>query len=487
MRKAISYLLTLCIVLSLGVTSFAESEPAALKPGDIVEFGFYEQDNDKANGPEPIEWIVLDVQEEQALLLSKYGLDCKPYNEEVASITWDECTLRDWLNNTFLSSSFTEVQKETIMVSEIDNCEQYFPKKSQDQLFLLSAAEIEDYSRIVMNDLKIEPTSYALKQGARVSGTNFCWWLREIKNNGYNFDTDEYYVLAQVCQGRDPDNEVSVDGKDVLVRPAMWVDLNKLSDALNDMKSETTKDNLSDNSSSFEEHNSQYIITTVTDPNEIDFLHDMASGINKRLLTAPASGTVEGFSKLVAYELDAISKYEAVTFPDADFNEFAHDYIDACQLQQKALDSSDNKAVFEPLWESGRILRAELIAKGYEKYGLDIREEDYLSYKNATNPDYNSASGTGNGPTFEFLEGYWSSRNGMHTFEMKKDHSYITTVPVVPHCGDTYILDNGVIRSYYASNPSQKTDNLKITVVSDTEIEIYSYQTKTSYTLIKRR
>ena len=75
----------------------------------------------------------------------------------------------------------------------------------------------------------------------------------------------------------------------------------------------------------------------------------------------------------------------------------------------------------------------------------------------------------------------------MHTFEMKKDHSYITTVPVVPHCGDTYILDNGVIRSYYASNPSQKTDNLKITVVSDTEIEIYSYQTKTSYTLIKRR
>ena len=48
--------------------------------GNIVAFGRYEQDNDLTNGPEPIEWIVLDVvdgEKTKALLLSKYGLDAK--------------------------------------------------------------------------------------------------------------------------------------------------------------------------------------------------------------------------------------------------------------------------------------------------------------------------------------------------------------------------------------------------------------------------
>ena len=99
----------------------------------------------------------------------------------------------------------------------------------------------------------------------------------------------------------------------------------------------------------------------------------------------------------------------------------------------------------------------------------------------------NTSGNIGKAPSYSFLEGYWVSRNGMHTFEMKKDHSYITTVPVVPRCGDTYELVDGVILSYYASTPSKVTNNLKIKVVSDTEIEIYSYQTKDTYTLFKRR
>ena len=89
--------------------------------------------------------------------------------------------------------------------------------------------------------------------------------------------------------------------------------------------------------------------------------------------------------------------------------------------------------------------------------------------------------------TYDFLIGYWSSRNGMHTFEMKKDYGYITTIPVVPRSGDTYDLIDGVLYKYFASNPGNKTANLKFTKISDTEIEVYSYQTKTTYTLIKRR
>lgn len=85
------------------------------------------------------------------------------------------------------------------------------------------------------------------------------------------------------------------------------------------------------------------------------------------------------------------------------------------------------------------------------------------------------------------LVGYWSSRNGMHTFEMKENGSYITTVPVVPRCGDTYMMIDGVIYSFYQNNPNNITANLKITKISNTEIEVYSYQTDTTYTLMKRR
>ena len=51
-----------------------------LKVGDIVQFGRYEQDNDLENGPEPIEWRVLEIKDQAALLLSRSILDLKSYH-----------------------------------------------------------------------------------------------------------------------------------------------------------------------------------------------------------------------------------------------------------------------------------------------------------------------------------------------------------------------------------------------------------------------
>ena len=349
MRKATTYLLTLCIVLSVGVTSFAESDPAALNPGDIVELGFYEQDNDKANGPEPIEWIVLDVRDEKALLLSSYGLDCKTYHEKMESVRWGTCTLREWLRDSFFNTAFSEKQQSVVVQSKIDNSAEqagrYFQyvqaKDTQDHVFLLSGAELDNYSGKIT---EVEPTSYALKQNPATSGAFYYWWLRGVTRSELNYDTGKSFVQAQVSCGKNTNDATTVDEKGILIRPAMWVDLNKLPDALGDM--ESVKESIA-----------------------------------------------------------------------------AGDFIEA---------PSDEV-------------------------------------------------------TYDFLIGYWSSRNGMHTLEMKKDHGYITTIPVVPQSGDTYDLFDGVIYKYFANNPGNKTANLKFTKVSDTEIEVYSYQTKTSYTLIKRR
>ena len=50
--------------------------------GDYVFFGHYEQDNNEENGKEEIEWLVLDRQGEDLLLLSLYGLDCQLYHAD---------------------------------------------------------------------------------------------------------------------------------------------------------------------------------------------------------------------------------------------------------------------------------------------------------------------------------------------------------------------------------------------------------------------
>lgn len=72
------------------------------KVGDYVFFGAYEQDNNTANGKENIEWLVLEVKDGKALVTSKYALDCKPYNTSYTDVTWENCTLRRWLNNDFI-------------------------------------------------------------------------------------------------------------------------------------------------------------------------------------------------------------------------------------------------------------------------------------------------------------------------------------------------------------------------------------------------
>ena len=59
---------------------YAPDVLADAEVGDHVSFGTYEQDSDDSNGPEEIEWIVLKVEPDRVLLISKYALDRKTYS-----------------------------------------------------------------------------------------------------------------------------------------------------------------------------------------------------------------------------------------------------------------------------------------------------------------------------------------------------------------------------------------------------------------------
>ena len=62
--------------------------------GETFTMGTYEQDGNLSTPPEDIEWVVLAKEGDKVLVISKYALDCVPYNEEFDSATWETCTLR---------------------------------------------------------------------------------------------------------------------------------------------------------------------------------------------------------------------------------------------------------------------------------------------------------------------------------------------------------------------------------------------------------
>ncbi len=100
-----------------------ETSPASslnFLSSNYIQFGSYPQAKDGVDKT-PIEWLVLVHDNNRALLISRYGLDSQPYNTEITETTWEKCTLRKWLNETFLNAAFSKEEQAKILLSNIDN------------------------------------------------------------------------------------------------------------------------------------------------------------------------------------------------------------------------------------------------------------------------------------------------------------------------------------------------------------------------------
>ena len=172
-----------------GETSESEGDASS---GNTLLFGHYEQDGNLLNGPEPIEWIILDQTESSSMLISKDPLDYKAYNEKKGDITWEGCSLRAWLNGEFMDSAFYPIELASIAMTEVDNggnqtvgseWETQGGRSTQDQVFLLSYAEYAQY----IDDDSIELNSFVKDAGADgIFSDNATWWLRspgKVQNN----------------------------------------------------------------------------------------------------------------------------------------------------------------------------------------------------------------------------------------------------------------------------------------------------------------
>ncbi len=222
--------------------------------GATVRFGFYEQDDNTANGKEEIEWKVLAVREDHALLISKYALDCQPYNTISSDVTWATCSLRKWLNNEFLNAAFSAVQQARIGTATVteDAAEIVTEEESEsvteevtqeeetedeamsvedlpvyitdDQVFLLSLAEVKAYFRTDA-DRKCAPTDYATAQGAWASDRSVVggkatgwWWLRSPGDSAYT-------AAVVISDGTVLESGANVYRGSNSIRPAIWISL----------------------------------------------------------------------------------------------------------------------------------------------------------------------------------------------------------------------------------------------------------------------
>ena len=177
------------------VTLGPEEAEESLKSGDVFLFGAYEQDNDLSNGAEPIEWIVLSVYDGYAKLLSKYALECMPYNQTDTAMLWENCSLRTWLNNDFCSTAFSASENAKIAIT--DNLNRENPEYrliggsiTTDKVYLAEAYDLNCVDYGFRGDYycdddarQCRPTPYAIAQGCWTS-TDYryydsCyWWVR---------------------------------------------------------------------------------------------------------------------------------------------------------------------------------------------------------------------------------------------------------------------------------------------------------------------
>ena len=204
--------------------------------GNYVTFGTYPQ-TALGNDQTPIEWLVLARDGRQALLISRYGLDAKPYNTKLSSTTWGKCTLRTWLNDTFLNKAFSSTEQTAILTTDVDNSKQqcysgWNPSRendTKDKVFLLSYAEANKYfgiqyvgTNVASQKARVAPTAYiegkiyTYNESKTIDGQNAgTWWLRSPGKKSLD---------ASVTTASGMFNSSDVNLVEI-VRPALWVSI----------------------------------------------------------------------------------------------------------------------------------------------------------------------------------------------------------------------------------------------------------------------
>ena len=164
----------------------------------------------------PIEWQVLDIQENKALMLSKYVLEYRPFHERWGIVTWENSSIRKYLNTEFLEDAFSEqdrhrIEKSKVKADENPMCNTDPGNDTKDKIFLLSVLEAQKYMPVNQG----RRCTYVFGDKTRNARCSW-WWLRSPGFNEANAASAGDDGSFQYSYVRD------VRGG---IRPAIWLKL----------------------------------------------------------------------------------------------------------------------------------------------------------------------------------------------------------------------------------------------------------------------
>ena len=203
---------------------------------------------------EPLLWRVLEIRDGTALLLSHAAVECEPFQADYRDVSWENCTLRSWLNgygpqanvsakdysgaeDSFLSLAFSAEEQEAILNTAVRNePNHYFGMDSgastEDRIFLLAeselfihdSSEIHGFSRrdeVADRAKQFRPTDYAVRKGVwkEAGERGNVFWI--TRTTGYTHDNVVYVGESGYMYNRG----ILVTCGDAAVIPALVLDL----------------------------------------------------------------------------------------------------------------------------------------------------------------------------------------------------------------------------------------------------------------------
>ena len=228
-------------------TVIAEFPAQEYTVGSEVYFGRYEHDDDLSNGPDPLPWQVIAVEDNRALLLTRdvisfegnsgYSyININMYLENdtgdgssginwAGRTNWENSELRYSLNTDFLDEAFLPEEQKAILTTLV-KAEPHplsdagvVGNDTQDKIFILSYSEVERYLP--------EPTMIQTDRsrlGDAIPDTPTAAWCLRAPRLAALYKTSYRYV--HTC-GISKDGELvrDISGQGLGQRLACWVDL----------------------------------------------------------------------------------------------------------------------------------------------------------------------------------------------------------------------------------------------------------------------
>lgn len=169
------------------------------KIGDIVSLGYYEQRGIDTWSflfiNEPIDWMVVDVNSAEAVLLCCKGLEALPFDDgECFYRGWSKSSIRDFLNGEFVRHAFSR-EHQKILIHTINKTtwhnrqnDSLNVEETEDLVYLLNAEEFAKYEQTFQkNGLKSLRECFLTDYSACGIGsaTDACfWYLRDAVESG---------------------------------------------------------------------------------------------------------------------------------------------------------------------------------------------------------------------------------------------------------------------------------------------------------------